>query len=162
MKNPNLLRLAVALALSLAALSCKDGDTTTAPGALANVTLDAPSSTRSGAIFTVEVAALNIGINSVKNGRVEVTLPAPLTVNSVEASSGTSATFSNAGASGGGTVTWNLNSLDSNSQSRLHIHATGTLPAGSATRTVTLRASLTADGIRAGDAVADRNLDVTP
>ncbi|MEO8432782.1 MAG: hypothetical protein ABI592_14830 [Acidobacteriota bacterium] len=159
MREHRLLRLALPLGFLLAVLACKDGDTTTAPGAVANVTLDGPSSTKSGQVFTIEVAALNIGINSVKNGRVDVTLPAPLVVNSVEASSGTSATFLNGS---GGVVTWNLNSLDSNSQSRLHVHATGTLPAGSAAQTVTVRASLTADGIRPGDAVANRDLQLTP
>ncbi len=161
MNTPRLLRVSLSLALLLAALACKNGDSTTAPGAVANVTIDAPSSARSGQIFTIDVAALNIGINSVKNGRVEITLPSPLVVNSVEPSSGTSATFLN-GIGGGGIVTWALNSLDSNSQSRLHIHATGVLPAGSAAQTLNLRASLTADGIRPGDAVADRNLQLTP
>ncbi len=145
-----------ALLLALAVTACRD-DTTTAPGALANVTFDAPDSAQSGVSVLVDVRAVNVGINNVHNGRVDVTLPAPLHVDSVEASDGT-ATFSN-GA--GATVTWMLGTLDSNSQSRLHIHVTGTLPS-STPMALTLRASLTADGVRAGDAVAEHTLQLTP
>ena len=88
-----------------------------------------------------------------------MTLPAPLRVDSVEASSGTSATFSN--GAGSATVTWMLGTLDSNSQSRLHIHVTGTLPARRRC-SLTLRASLTADGLRPGDAVAEKTLKLMP
>jgi len=138
--------------------ACRD-DTTTAPGGLANVMFDAPDSARSGESVLVDVRAANVGINNIHNGRVDVTLQAPLRVDSVEASDG-SATFSN-GAAGGATVTWTLGTFDSNSQSRLHVHMTGTL-LGSAATFVTLRATLTADGVRAGDAVAEKTLELTP
>lgn len=141
---------------ALTAPACRK-DTTTAPGAIANVTFEAPDSAHSGESILVDVRAVNVGINNVHSTRVEVTLPAPLRVDSVEASDG-SATFSN-GA--GATVTWMLGSLDSNSQSRLHIHVTGTLPSVAA-MSLTLRASLTADGIRDGDAVASKNLLLMP
>lgn len=150
------LAFSTALLLALAVTACRD-DTTTAPGALANVTFDAPDSAHSGESVLVDVRAVNVGINNVHNGRVDVTLLAPLRVNSVEASDGT-ATFSN-GA--GATVTWMLGTLDSNSQSRLHIHVTGTLPSSTA-MSLTLRASLTADGVRAGDAVAEHTLQLIP
>ena len=101
-----------------------------------------------------------IGINNVHNGRVEVTLPAPLQVQSADASGGTSATFSNSSA--GATVSWVLNTLDSFSQSRLHVQTMGMLPAGSGAQTLTVRASLTGDGIRAGDAVANDSLQLMP
>jgi uncharacterized protein YfaS (alpha-2-macroglobulin family) len=159
MKASRLYRLGIPAALLLGLLACNDGDTTTAPGAIANVTLDAPDSVRSGESFTIDVSAVNVGINNVHNGRVEVTLPAPLLVNSVGQSSGTTATFSNGS---GATVSWNLNTLDSNSQSRLHINATGTLPGSSAAQTLTLRAAMTADGIRAGDATAQRTVLLMP
>lgn len=154
-----LCRLSLPPVLLLGLLACKDSDTTTAPGALASVTIDAPDSARSGQSFTIDVKALNVGINNIHNGRAEVTLPAPLIVNSVEASSGTTATFSNGS---GATVSWNLNTLDSNSQARLHINATGALPAGSAAQSLTLRAVMTADGIRAGDAVAQHTVQLVP
>jgi hypothetical protein len=159
MRNPSRFRLIVPAVLMLGFFGCHDSDTTTAPGSIANVTLDAPSTARSGEAFTIDVSAVAIGINNVRNGRVEVTLPAPLQVNSVEASAGTSATFSN---NAGAAVVWTLNTLDSNSQSRLHIATTGTLAPGSAAQTLPLRASLTADGVGSGDAVAQRNVQLTP
>jgi hypothetical protein len=55
-----------------------------------------------------------------------------------------------------------LNTLDSNSQSRLHIQTMGMLPMGSSAQTLTVRASLTADGIRNGDAVANDSLQLMP
>lgn len=145
--------------LLLGSIACKDTDTATAPGALASVRVNAPESVRSGESFTIDVDALAIGINNVRNGRVSVTLPAPLSVTSVEASSKTAATFSNGT---GATVIWNLNTLDSNSQSRLHIHAIGLLPAGSGPRTLTVRGSLTADGVREGDAVGEDRVRLDP
>ena len=158
MKFPGLFRVGLPAVLLIGMLACRD-DTTTAPGGLANVTLDAPESARSGEAFTVDVSAVSVGINNVQNGRVEVTLPAPLTVVSVGPSSGTTATFSNGS---GATVSWILGSLDSNSQSRVHITASGTLPGGSAAQTLTLRAVMTADGIRAGDAVAQDSMQLMP
>ncbi len=154
------LRIALLPALLFSAsIGCKDTDTTTAPGAFASARVDAPESARSGESFTIDVEAVAIGINNVRNGRVSVILPAPLLVTSVEASSGTSATFSNGT---GATVDWNLNTLDSNSQSRLHVHVTGLLPTGSAGQTLTVRASLTADGVHGGDAVAEDTLRLLP
>ena len=158
-KSRILLRLAIPAALVAAALACKDSDTTTAPGSVANVNIDAPQSARSGESFTIDVSAVALGINNVHNGRVEVTLPAPLQVQSTDASDG-SATFSNSAA--GATVSWVLNTLDSNSQSRLHVRTMGVLPPGSAAQTLTVRASLTGDGIRAGDAVANDSLQLMP
>jgi hypothetical protein len=156
-----ILRLAIPAALLAAtATACKDSDTTTAPGSVATVSIDAPQSARSGETFTIDVSAVAIGINNVHNGRVEVTLPAPLQVQSADASGGTSATFANSSA--GATVTWVLNTLDSNSQSRLHVQTMGTLPAGSSAQTLMVRASLTGDGIHAGDAVANDSLQLMP
>lgn len=159
MRTPSRFRLTIPAVLMLGFLACKNSDTTTAPGSVASVMLDAPSTVQSGAAFTIDVSAVAIGINNVRNGRVEVTLPAPLQVNSVEASAGTSATFSN---SAGAAIVWTLNTLDSNSQSRLHISTTGTLAPGSSAQTLPLRASLTADGVGSGDAVAQRNIQLTP
>jgi hypothetical protein len=156
-----ILRLAIPAALLAAAASaCKDSDTTTAPGSLATVSIDAPQSARSGETFTIDVSAVAIGINNVHNGRVEVTLPAPLQVQAADASAGTSATFANSAA--GATVSWVLNTLDSFSQSRLHVQTMGMLPPGSTAQTLTVRASLTGDGIRAGDAIANDSLQLMP
>jgi uncharacterized protein DUF11 len=156
-----ILRLFLPAALVAAAVTaCKDSDTTTAPGSVANVRIDAPQSARSGESFTIDVSAVALGINNVHNGRVEVTLPAPLQVQSAEASPGTSAAFANSPT--GATVSWVLNTLDSNSQSRLHIQTMGMLPPGSAAQTLTVRASLTGDGIRTGDAVANDSIQLMP
>ncbi|HYK42147.1 MAG TPA: hypothetical protein VE007_07125 [Thermoanaerobaculia bacterium] len=156
-----ILRFVLPAALLAAVVAgCKDSDTTTAPGSVATVSIDAPQSARSGETFTIDVSAVAVGINNVHNGRVEVTLPAPLQVVSADASPGTSAAFSNSAA--GATVSWLLNTLDSNSQSRLHIQTMGVLPPGSAAQTLTVRASLTGDGIRTGDAVANDSLQLMP
>jgi hypothetical protein len=152
------LLVGIPLLLVLGLVGCKDSKTTTAPGAIASVSLDSPSTAVSGQSFTIDVSAVNVGINNVHNGRVDVTLPAPLQVNSVGASAGTSAIFSN---NGGATVVWTLNTLDSNSQSRLHIDTTGVLASGSSEPTLPLMAELTADGIRPGDAVARRTVQLT-
>jgi hypothetical protein len=155
-----ILRIAIpAVLLAAAASACKDSDTTTAPGSVANVNIDAPQSARSGETFTIDVSAVAVGINNVHNGRVDVTLPAPLQVQSADASDG-SAAFSNSAF--GATVSWVLNTLDSNSQSRLHVRTVGILPSGSGAQTLTVRASLTGDGIRAGDAVANDSLQLMP
>ena len=149
--------IALSLLLALAAAACRK-DTATAPGAIVNVTFDTPDSAHSGQSFLVNVNVVNAGINNFHNGRVDVTLPAPLTVGSVEVSDG-SATFSN--GAGGSSVTWTLGTLDSNSQSRLHIRVTGTLP-GSTAMSLTLHASVTGDGVRAGDAVAEKTIQLMP
>jgi hypothetical protein len=154
-----LCRLILPAAVFFASAACKDSDTTTAPGAIANLRIDAPDSAQSGQSFTIDVSAINVGINNIRNGSVAVMLPAPMQVTSADGSSGTTATFSNGS---GGTVTWTLNTLDSNSQSRLHINAMGVLPGGSAAQTVTLRAVMTADGIKPGDAVAEHTVQLMP
>jgi len=139
-----------------AALGCEDNKVTTAPGAVASVMFNAPDSVKSGQSFDMDVNALNVGVNGIHNGRVQVTVPAPLSVLSAEASPGTTATFSTS------TVSWNLGTLDSNSQSRLHVGLVGTLPGGSAAQSLTVNAMLTADGINPGDAVAHATIQLTP
>jgi hypothetical protein len=152
-------RLSLLALLVSGALACHDSETTTAPGAIANLQIDAPDSVRSGQAFTVDVSAVNVGLNNIHNGQVQVTLAAPLQVNSVEASAGTSAVFS---TGPGGAVSWTLNTLDSNSQSRLHVNVVGNLPPGSAAQRLTVRAAMTADGIRPGDAVAEHTVELMP
>ena len=147
------------LLLVLGLIRCEDSKTTTAPGALASVTFNAPDSVTSGQGFTVDVAALDVGVNNVNNARVDVTLPAPLTVISVQASPGTSATFSNGS---GSSVGWTIGSLDSNSQARLHISVMGVLPTGSGAMSLTLNAMLTADGVKPGDAIAHATIQLNP
>jgi len=137
-------------------LACKGSDTTTSPGSLANVTINGPSSATSGQSITLDLAATAVGVNNVQNGMVTVSVPSPFVVNSVDASSGTSATSS------AGAVTWNLGTLDSNSQSTLHVAVTGTLPAGSSSQSTTFQATLTATGINAGDAVASATVQLNP
>lgn len=159
MNETGLTRYGLALALTLGLLACEDSKTTTAPGALASITFNAPDSVASGQGFTVDVSALNVGVNNIHNARVDVTLPAPLTVISVEASPGTSATFSNGS---GSSVGWMVGSLDSNSQSRVHIQTLGVLPAGGGAMSLSLSAMLTADGVRPGDAVAHATIQLTP
>jgi hypothetical protein len=156
MRLLRLLRFAAPALLVAGAIACGNSDTTTGNGALGRVSVDAPDSVVSGQAFDVQIDALNIGVQGIHNGMVSITVPAPLVVNSVNASAGTSATFS------GGTVTWTLNTLDSNSQSTLHVNVTGTLAAGAAPMTLTVQASMTADGIRAGDAVATDTFQLTP
>jgi len=154
-----LCRLVLPAAVFLASADCHDSATTTAPGAIANLQISAPDSARSGQSFTIDVNAVNVGINNIHNGSVVVTLPAPLQVASADGSSGTTATFANGS---GATVTWTLNTLDSNSQSRLHINAMGVLPGDSSALSLTLRAVMTADGIKAGDAVAEHTMQLMP
>ncbi|HEY3205022.1 MAG TPA: hypothetical protein VGL03_15335 [Thermoanaerobaculia bacterium] len=151
---------AIIAAAALGLLACHEhSDTTTAPGAIANVFVDAPASARSGESFDVTIRVTNVGVNNIHNARVNVTLASPLTVGSLDASSGTSATFSNGAAVS--TVNWTLNTLDSNSQSSLHINTRGVLPPGEASRTVRVEGSLTADRISPGDAVAHADVQLT-
>ena len=153
MKLYRFLIVAVCVSFVLGAWSCGEGsDVTSANKSLVQLSVDAPDTAKSGASFGVDVRALNIGLGSVREGKVTVVLPAPLTVLSVSSSSGTSATFSN-GISGG-RVDWDLGSLDSNSQSRLTITAMGVLLPTEATKKLTVVANMTARGINAGDAVA--------
>jgi hypothetical protein len=164
MDSSRIVRLAtfvfLPLVVGVGAAACRDhSDTTTAPGAIANLTLDAPNSVHSGQSFDVVVRATAVGVNNVHNGHVDVMLPTPLVVSSVDASTGTSATFSNGS---GASVGWNLGTLDSNSQSSLHVRATGTLAPGQPAQLLTIQATMTADGIRAGDAVAQHGIELTP
>ena len=104
--------------------------------------------------------ASNVGVQGIHNGSVTVSLPAPLRVHSVEPSPGTQATFSNGGV--GATVTWTLNTLDSNTQSTLRINTTGTLLPGQPAQTLRIQGSMTADGIQAGDAMAFDDVQLMP
>ena len=159
MRLPRYFRFLVPAAVLCAISACKNNDTTTAPGALASITINAPDSAGPGESFTIDVTATNVGVAGVHNGHVTVTLPPPLTVSAVDDSPGTSSTFSNgAGAS----VSWTLNTLDSNTSSTLHVHAMGTLPPGSAAQTLTVQATLVADGITAGAAVAQDTVQLNP
>ncbi|MGE5275849.1 MAG: hypothetical protein ACM3SU_02535 [Acidobacteriota bacterium] len=157
MRFPGLARVALPAVLLAAAVSCKDNnDVTGAPGAFGSLTVTCPDSAVSGHAFNVDVKALNVGISGIHNGMVQITLPAPLSVNGVTASPGTSATFT------AGSATWTLNTLDSNTQSTLAIATVGTLPAGSPAQTARISATMTADGIKPGDATAFKDVQITP
>jgi hypothetical protein len=156
MRCSRFLRFAVPAILAASWIACHNSDTTTAPGSLANVTVTGPGSATSGQSFTMNVAATAVGINSLQNAVVTVTIPSQCAVTNLDASGGTSATTS------GGTVTWTVGSLSSNSQSQLHIAVTGTLPPGSGAQTVTFQATLTATGIPAGSAVASASVQINP
>ncbi len=153
--------LAAGLLGTLAVGACSDNsDTTTANLSVVRLTVDAPDTAKSGASFGIQVRALNVGVAGVHDGQLTVTLPAPLTVISVQAPVGTSATFSN-GASGA-TVTWSLGTLDSNSQALLDITTMGLLSPSEASRMLTVSATMTADGLKPGDAVAQDDVTLTP
>jgi hypothetical protein len=154
------IRISLLVALPLAmfgAVGCDDdNDVTGSGGALASLNLDVPETVNSGVAFDVGLTATAIGVTNVQNGVATVTLPAPIQVTAVDAEAGTSATFS------GGTVTWTLNTLDSNTSSTLTIHAMGTLPAGSTNQALTVQASMVADGISNGELVASENFTLAP
>jgi hypothetical protein len=153
MKDFRILCLVAGVLGLVGAGACHDNsDTTTGNLSVVRLTVDAPDTAKSGTNFGVEVRALNIGVAGIHSGHVTVTLPSPLTVISVQAPSDTSATFSN-GASGG-TVDWSLGTLDSNSQSKLEITTMGLLGPTEATKRLTVLATMTAQGINPGDAVA--------
>lgn len=153
MKAPRALVLTLLLAATLSAASCGDNtDVTGANQSLVRVSVDAPDTAKSGSSFGVQVRALNVGVAGIQDGRVTITLPSPLTVIAVDASAGTSATFTNGIA--GGTVQWDLRTLDSNSQSRIDITTMGVLEATEGTKRLTVLASMTAQGINPGDAIA--------
>ena len=164
MKFFRMSRMALVPALLLGFLGvtgCSDeNDVTGTGGALATLVVDAPTSAVSGQPFDVAVRVSAVGVANVQDGLVLTTLPPPLSVTAVNASPGTSATFINAG--GGAVVTWDLNTLDSNTQSTLHITSTGTLTAGEPARTVTVLAAMTADGISPGDAQAQDAVQLMP
>jgi len=139
----------------LGGVACdNDNDVTGSGGALASLNLDVPQTVNSGVPFDVGLTATAIGVTNVQNGVVTVTLPAPLQATTVDAEAGTSATFTN-GA--GATVTWTLNTLDSNTSSTLTIHAMGVLPVGSANQALTIQSSMVADGISSGELVANED-----
>jgi hypothetical protein len=149
------------LPLALAALTaCNDNDDVTGTGgALAQLAVDAPDTIHSGVAFDAGATATAVGVTNVQNGVVTVTLSSPIEVTGVDAEAGTTATFTN-GA--GATVTWTLNTLDSNTQSNVTIHAIATLPAGAPQASLTIQGSMTADGITSGELVAADNLVLAP
>ena len=156
-----ILRLALPTAVILSLAWCSDDDTVTSSGgALVRIAVAAPDSARSGQPFGIRIETQNVGVTNVHNGMVSVTLPAPLTILSLDASSGTSATFANTGT--GARASWNLNTLDSNSQSVLTVQAVGALAAGQPTQRLTIEASMTGEGVKAGDAVARDDMNLTP
>lgn len=162
MKDPRILCLAFVLAgLVAGAGGCSDNsDTTTANLSVVRLTVDAPDTAKSGTSFGVQVRALNVGVAGIHDGHVTVTLPSPLTVISVQAPSGTSATFSNGTA--GATVDWSMGTLDSNSQVLLDITTMGLLSPSQATVKLTVVATMTAQGLKPGDAVAQDDVVLTP
>jgi hypothetical protein len=149
---------AIAVAIVASATACNDdeNDVAGSRGALAVISVDAPSFAQSGVEFGVEIDAANVGINNVRDGRVVVSFESPLTARSVEASSGTTASIS------GNQVTWDLGTLDSNTRSRLDVRVLATLGAGESSRSARVRAELTARGISAGNAVATDFVTITP
>jgi hypothetical protein len=149
---------ALAAVFALLAVACNDdnSDVTGSRGALAAINVDAPSFAQSGVEFGVDIDATNVGINNIRDGRVAVTFESPLTARSVEASSGTSASIT------ANQVSWDLGTLDSNSQSRLHVRVLATLSPGESSRSARIRAELTGQGISAGDAVATDFVTITP
>lgn len=161
MKKRTLLRLALPISLALGFVACDDDDDVTGAGqSLARVSMDTPDSASSGNEFEIQVTAENIGISGIRNGRVDVTLPLPLLVVSLGTSAGTNATFSNGLT--GGRVSWDLGTLDSNSQSRLTIRAVGVLAPGQGSTRVTVEASMTGQGISPGEAVARDDITINP
>ena len=146
--------------LGLLAACNGNNDVTGTGAALVRLNVDAPDSAVSDHSFNVNLTAQNVGVTSVLNGVVTVTLPSPLTVSSVNAGGGTSATFANSGS--GATVTWTLNTLGANSSSTLTIQTMGTLASGAANLPIAIQAQLTADGINPGESVATDSVTLTP
>jgi hypothetical protein len=151
---------AVLVAAVLAAAACGDNkDVTAANQSLVQVTVDAPATAKSGSSFGVQVRALNVGVAGIHEGHMAVTLPSPLSVISVAASAGTSATFTNGIA--GGTVQWTMNTLDSNTQAKIDITTMGLLAPTDGSKRLTVVASMTAQGIMSGDVVAQDDVTLT-
>jgi hypothetical protein len=148
--------VAVAILTSAAACQNDNNDVAGSRGSLAVLNVDAPSFAQSGVEFGVEISATSVGVSNVLDGRVVITFEAPLIPRSLDASAGTSASIS------GSSVTWDLNTLDSNTRSRLEVRTIATLASGEASRSARIRAELTARGITSGEAVATDFVTVTP
>jgi uncharacterized protein YfaS (alpha-2-macroglobulin family) len=148
----------LAFALPLAGLvACSNNDDVTGSGgALATLAVDVPDTVHSGVPFDMTVSTTAVGVENVHNGVVTVTLPAGIQINTVTADAGTSETHT------ASTVTWTLNTLDSNTNSHVAINAVGTLAAGSASQTLTAQASMVADGINNGELTASDNFILAP
>jgi hypothetical protein len=148
--------LPAVLILLTGLVACSDNDTTTSPGAIASINVNAPDTATNGQSFTVDVNATAVGISGVHNGFVNIAVPAPLAIMAVDPEAGTTASFS------AGSASWNLGTLDANTNSVLHLTIMGTLPNGSSGQLATITATLTADGISAGEAVASDSVQVNP
>lgn len=161
MKKLRNLRLALPVVLVLGLVACDDDDdVTSSNSSLARVSVDAPDSAKTGDEFEVQITAENIGVSNIRNGHVDINFPTPLTVVGVGTSAGTNATFTN-GLSGG-RASWDVGTLDSNSQSRLIVRTVGVLLPGQGATRVTIEASLTGQAIDAGDAVAREEMTISP
>jgi len=151
-------RIAVSiLAFAVLALgaACHNDDVTGTNGALGRISVDAPDNAQSGQNFDIHVTAQDIGVQNIQNGNVTVTVPAPLAIVNVQTDDPqTTATFS------GNTVTWNIGTLDSNTQSELTVTVMGTTATQMTGLVVT--AQMTATGINAGDAVATDSFTLNP
>ena len=149
---------AAAVLMLAAALGCNDDDNDVAGsrGSLVSLDVDAPSFAQSGVEFGIQVNAGNVGFSNIRNGRVVITFETPLAPRSVDASAGTAATIS------GNSVSWDLQTLDSNTRSNLDIRVVGTLSPGENSRSARVRAELTGQGVSAGEAVADDFVTITP
>jgi len=150
----------VAVALALVGACHGGNDVTGTGGSLVHINVDAPDTATSGQPFNVNLTTQNVGVSSVNNGVVTATLPAPLSVTSVNAASGTSATFSN--SSSGATVTWQVGTLGANSGDSLTVQTVGTLAPGSANMPLAIQAQLTATGISPGEDVATDSVTLMP
>ena len=154
------IRISLLIALPLAmfgVVGCDDdNDVTGSGGALASLNLDVPETVTANQAFEVHLTATAIGVQNVQNGVVTITFPSAIQVTSVDAEAGTTASVS------GNTITWTLNTLDSNTNSTLNIHSMGTLPAGSTNQNLTVQASMVADGIGAGELTASENFTLQP
>jgi hypothetical protein len=140
----------------LGAVGCDDdNDLTGGNGALASLNMDVPETVNSGAPFDISLTATAIGVQNVDNGVVTVTVPAPLQITNVVAEAGTNATFA------GNTATWTLNTLDSNTSSDLVINTVGTLPPGAPSQSLTIQATMVAEGIPSGDLVSSESITLT-
>jgi hypothetical protein len=152
-RSIRMLLLAALPLVMFGAVGCgDDNDVTGSGGALASLNLDAPETVNSGAPFDMSLTATATGVENVRNGVVTITVPAPLQVTDVTEEAGTTATFS------GNTVTWQLNTLDSNTSSEIVIHTMGTLPPGSPSQNLTVQATLVAEGIPSGDLVVSESV----